>query len=279
MPGTLILCAGPIGNLGDAPPRLGEALRSAAVVYAEDTRRARILLGHLGVSRPLRSYFAGNEAERAVELGQRLQAGETVALLTDAGVPTISDPGLSAVRAALAAGAVVTGVPGPSAVTLAAAVSGLPADRFAFEGFLPRRGGSLRERLGSLVAEPRTMIFFCAPGRLAADLSALAGAFGGERECAVCRELTKIYEEVWRGTLDEAARHWAESPARGEVTLVVAGAPVGAPDLEGAVARVEERVAGGASVSAACRAVAGEEGIRRRALYEAVTARRRAAAG
>jgi 16S rRNA (cytidine1402-2'-O)-methyltransferase len=276
MPGTLILCAGPIGNLGDAPPRLGEALRSAVVVYAEDTRRARILLGHLGVSRPLRSYFAGNEAERAVELGQRLQAGETVALLTDAGVPTISDPGLSAVRAALLAGAVVTGVPGPSAVTLAAAVSGLPADRFAFEGFLPRRGGALRERLAFLAAEPRTMIFFCAPGRLASDLGALAGAFGGGRECAVCRELTKLHEEVWRGTLSEAARHWAENAARGEVTLVVAGAPEAAPDLEGAMARVEEMVAGGAAVSAACRAVAEEQGIRRRALYEAVTARRRA---
>ena len=133
MAGTLILCAGPIGNLGDAPPRLAEALASAAVVYAEDTRRARTLLGHLGVSRPLRSYFAGNEAARAGELAQHLEAGETVALLTDAGVPTISDPGLSAVRAAVAAGATVTGVPGPSAVTLAAAVSGLPADRFIFE--------------------------------------------------------------------------------------------------------------------------------------------------
>ncbi|MFH1330605.1 MAG: 16S rRNA (cytidine(1402)-2'-O)-methyltransferase [Actinomycetota bacterium] len=276
MPGTLILCAGPIGNLADAPPRLAEALRSAAVVYAEDTRRARILLGHLGVSRPLRSYFAGNEAERAVELGRRLEAGETVALLTDAGVPTISDPGLSAVRAAVEAGAVVTGVPGPSAVTLAAAVSGLPADRFAFEGFLPRRGERRDQRLRSLAGEPRTMVFFCAPGRLAEDLAALAAALGGGRACTVCRELTKVYEEVWRGTLEEAARHWAESPARGEVTLVVAGAPAAAPDLEGAVAHVEEMVAQGSAVSAACRVVSGEWGIRRRALYEAVTARRRA---
>ena len=148
MPGTLILCAGPIGNLGDAPPRLAEALRSAAVVYAEDTRRARILLGHLGVSRPLRSYFAGNEAERAAELAGRLEAGETVALLTDAGMPTISDPGLSAVRAALGVGAAVTGIPGPSAVTLAVAVSGPPADRFAFEGFLPRKGAARTRAAG-----------------------------------------------------------------------------------------------------------------------------------
>ncbi len=279
MAGTLILCAGPIGNLADAPPRLAEALRSAAIVYAEDTRRARLLLSHLGVSRPLRSYFAGNEAVRAAELGPRLEAGETVALLTDAGVPTISDPGLSAVRAALAVGATVTGVPGPSAVTLALAVSGLPADRFAFEGFLPRRGGERTERLLSLADEPRTLVFFCAPGRLAEDLEALAGTCGGDRECAVCRELTKLYEEVWRGTLDEAARHWAESPARGEVTLVVAGARERAPDLESAVARVEEMVARGATVSAACREVAAEHGVRRHALYEAVTARRRAGAG
>lgn len=276
MPGTLILCAGPIGNLGDAPPRLAEALRSAAVVYAEDTRRARVLLDHLGVSRPLRSYFAGNEAERATELGRRLEEGETVALLTDAGVPTISDPGLSAVRAAVAAGAVVTGVPGPSAVTLAAAVSGLPADRFTFEGFLPRRGERREQRLRALAGEPRTMVFFCSPERLAADLAALAAALGGGRACTVCRELTKFYEEVWRGTLDGAAGHWAEIPARGEVTLVVAGAPEAVPDLEGAVARVEEMAAQGLAVSAACRVVAGEWGIRRRALYEAVNARRRA---
>ena len=275
MPGTLILCAGPIGNLADAPPRLAAALQSASVVYAEDTRRARILLDHLGVSRPLRSYFAGNEAERAVELGRRLEAGETVALLTDAGVPTISDPGLSAARAAVEVGATVTGVPGPSAVTLAVAVSGLPADRFAFEGFLPRRGERRDQRLRSLAADPRTLIFFCAPGRLGEDLAALAAALGGDRACAVCRELTKLHEEVWRGTLGAAARHWVENPARGEVTLVVGGAPEAMPDLEGAMARVQEMVGAGVAVSAACRAVAEEQGLRRRALYEAVNARRR----
>jgi 16S rRNA (cytidine1402-2'-O)-methyltransferase len=276
MPGTLILCAGPIGNLGDAPPRLAETLRSADVVYAEDTRRARVLLDHLGVARPLRSYFAGNEAERAGELGRRLEAGETVALLTDAGMPTISDPGLSAVRAALQAGAVVTGVPGPSAVTLAVAVSGLPADRFVFEGFLPRRGADRTRRLASLAAEPRSMVLFCAPGRLAADLEALAEALDGGRACAVCRELTKLHEEVWRGTLDEGAGRWAEGPVRGEVTLVVAGAPEAAPDLEGAIAAVEALVARGTAVSEACREVAAERGVRRRALYEAVAGRRRA---
>ena len=275
MPGTLILCAGPIGNLGDAPPRLAEALRSAAVVYAEDTRRARILLGHLGVSRPLRSYFTGNEAERASELARRLEAGETVALLTDAGMPTISDPGLSAVRAALGVGAAVTGIPGPSAVTLAAAVSGLPADRLAFEGFLPRKGATRRERLASLTAEPRTMVFFSAPARLTADLEALSAALGGGRACAVCRELTKLHEEVWRGTLEEAVEHWGETPARGEVTLVVEGAPASLPDGEAALRLVEEMVRLGATVSDACRTVAADTGVARRALYEAVTARRR----
>jgi len=279
VPGRLILCAGPIGNLADAPPRLAEALGTAAVVYAEDTRRARILLSHLGVTRPLRSYFAGNEAERAGEVARRLEAGETVALLTDAGVPTISDPGLSAVRAALQVGAVVTGVPGPSAVTLAVALSGLPADRFAFEGFLPRRGERRRERLQALAAEERTLVLFCAPARLAADLADLAAALGEGRTCAVCRELTKMHEEVWRGTLGEAERHWAESPARGEVTLVVAGAPETVPDLDRAATRVEEMVAAGAAVSTACRLVAEETGVRRRALYEAVTRRRRGEAG
>jgi len=277
VPGTLILCAGPIGNLSDAPPRLAEALRGADAVYAEDTRRARLLLDHLGISRPVRSYFAGNEAERAGEVARRLEAGETVALLTDAGVPTISDPGLSAVRAALAAGATVTGVPGPSAVTLAAAVSGLPADRFVFEGFLPRRGERRGRRLQELAAERRTAILFCAPGRLAGDLAELAAALGGDRVCAVCRELTKLHEEVWRGTLAEAAAHWEAHPARGEVTVVVGGAPEPAPDLEGALGRVAELTGRGSSLSEACRLAAEEWRIGRRTLYEAAVARRRAA--
>jgi 16S rRNA (cytidine1402-2'-O)-methyltransferase len=275
VPGTLILCAGPIGNLADAPPRLAEALRSAEVVYAEDTRRARVLLDHLGVSRPLRSYFAGNEAERAAEVGRRLAGGETVALLTDAGTPTISDPGLSAVRAALETGAAVTGVPGPSAVTLALAVSGLPAERFVFEGFLPRRGERRRERLAALASEGRSAVLFCAPGRLAGDLADLSAALGGIRPCAVCRELTKRHEEVWRGSLAEAAREWAEYRARGEVTVVVGGAPATGPDLGEAVARVRGLVDQGASRSEACRAIAEELGVPRRALYQAVAAQPR----
>ncbi|MCJ7724857.1 MAG: rRNA small subunit methyltransferase 1, partial [Acidimicrobiia bacterium] len=181
MPGSLILCAGPIGNLGDAPPRLAEALGSADIVYAEDTRRARVLLQHLGVDCPTRSYFVGNEADRSIEMAGRLSAGETVALITDAGTPGIADPGLTAVRAAIEAGATVTGVPGPSAVTLALAVSGLPADRFVFEGFLPRKGRRRAERIRSLRTEERTVVLFCAANRLAADLTHLAGEIGMER--------------------------------------------------------------------------------------------------
>lgn len=222
----------------------------------------------------MRSYFVGNEAERATELAGRLAAGETVALLTDAGVPGISDPGLSAVRAALQVGAAVTGVPGPSAVTLAVAVSGLPADRFVFEGFLPRQGRKRWERLADLAGEPRTLVLFCSPGRLAVDLADLAAALGGDRPCTVCRELTKVHEEVWRGVLEEAQEHWTASPARGEVTLVVGGATGGEPDLEAALAEVEDLVAAGSTLSAACRVVAAERGIRRRGLYAAATARR-----
>ena len=195
MAGTLILCASPIGNLGDAPPRLAEALRSAAVVYAEDTRRARILLGELGVEAFLRSFFVGNEQQRSSELETRLAAGEIVALLTDAGTPAISDPGVTAVQAAIASGATVTVIPGPSAVTAALAVSGFGADRFAFEGFLPRSGSDRKRRLESIGKSDRTEVFFSAPSRVASDLGDLAGAAGPNRGVVVARELTKMHEE------------------------------------------------------------------------------------
>jgi len=269
--GTLILCAGPIGNLGDAPPRLGTALASAHIVYAEDTRRARILLGHLGVERPVRSFFAGNEARRAAEIGTRLVRGEVVALLTDAGTPGISDPGLAAVRAALDAGATVTGVPGPSAVTLALAVSGLPAERFVFEGFLPRRGGRRTARLADLAGDSRTAVLFCAPGRLATDLADLVATMGGERTVAVCRELTKVYEEVWRGTLAQAAAHWAAVEARGEVTVVVGGGEPARPGLDEAVEMARGRIGAGETASAASRAAAADTGVPRRQIYDAIT--------
>ena len=267
MPGRLILCAGPIGNLGDAPARLAEELAGADMVYAEDTRRSGVLLRHLGVRRPLRSYFAGNEEQRAMEMRERLDAGETVALVTDAGTPSISDPGLSAVRAALDAGADVSVIPGPSAVTAALAVSGLPADRFVFEGFLPRSGGRRRDRLGELAAEHRTIVLFCAPGRLGGDLADLSASLGTGRRCAVCRELTKLHEEVWRGTLGEAASHWADG-GRGEVTVVVEGGTPAVADVDTAAADVERLIADGVPLSDAVRSVAENTGVRRRTLYE-----------
>ena len=270
MAGTLILCGSPIGNLGDAAPRLAEALASAEMVYCEDTRRTRILLDHLGVSATMRSYFAGNEQQRAGELGQRLEAGETVALVTDAGMPGVSDPGWSAVQAAIAAGATVTGVPGPSAVTLALAVSGLPSDRFVFEGFLPRKGGKRRDRLTELASERRTTVLYSAASRLAADLADLAAASGEDRPCAVCRELTKVHEEVWRGTLGEAARHWADASVRGEVSVVVGGVAEVAGTLGEAASAALEAIAEGTRPSDAVRTAAAEFNVPRRDLYDEV---------
>ncbi len=265
--GKLILLATPIGNLSDAPPRLGEAIASCDVVYAEDSRRSRILLDRLGVTANLRSYFAGNEAGRAKEVAARLDAGETVGLVTDAGTPSVADPGYSAVQAALEVGATVTVVPGPSAVTAAVAVSGLPADRFVFEGFLPRKGAARSRRLDALATEPRTIVLFAAPSRLGADLEDLAEVLGADRKLAVARELTKVYEEVWRGTLEEAVTEWVEP--RGEFTLVVAGAPDHDAEVSDALPLVDAMVAAGVPLSEAVRTVAEETGTRRRRLYEA----------
>lgn len=269
MAGTLILCAGPIGNLSDAPPRLAEALRSADVVYAEDTRRVQILLDRLGVQATIRSYFVGNEERRGPELREHLAAGETVALITDAGTPGIADPGLSAVRVALEVGAAITGVPGPSAVTLALVLSGFPADRFVFEGFLPRKSGERRERIAAIASERRTVVLFASPNRLGADLADLAAAQEADRECVLCREMTKLHEEIWRGTLAEAARRWAEG-ARGEVTLVLGPLPAPLPDMAAAIGAARELIARGTPPSEAVRTVAGLHGVSRRALYDMV---------
>ena len=268
MAGRLILCAGPIGNLGDAAPRLGEALRQAALIYAEDTRRARVLLDHLGVTTPVRSYFVGNEAQRSVELERRLAAGEVIALLTDAGSPGIADPGLTAVRAAVAAGAVVTAVPGPSAVTMALTVSGEPADRFVFEGFLPRKGKDRSARIAALAAEVRTTVVFASPERLASDLADLAAAHPQERRCVVTRELTKLHEEVWRGSLEAAAAEFAgRDRVRGEITVVLGAQEVGVPDIEAAERAAQDLIDGGMAPSEAVRRVAAARGLSRRALY------------
>jgi len=222
--GTLVLCATPIGNLGDASPRLREALAGAAVGYAEDTRRSAKLLNALGVSLPLRSFFVGNEAVRVGELAERLRRGETVALLTDAGVPAISDPGFLAVRAALEQGARITIIPGPSAVTAALAVSGFPSERFVFDGYLPRSAGARSRRLQALATESRTIVLFASPFRLGRELEALTAALGGDRRVLVARELTKLHEELWRGSLAEASQHWQQTKPRGEFTLVIAPA-------------------------------------------------------
>src|SRR5687767_11238859 len=225
MTGTLVLAATPIGRVSDASARLAEELATADVVAAEDTRRLRRLAGELGVDVGGRvvSYFEGNEAARTPALVEALVAGERVALVTDAGMPSVSDPGYRLVAAAVAAGVRVTAVPGPSAVTTALALSGLPTDRWCVEGFLPRRAGERRARLAELAAERRTLVLLEAPHRLAAALADLAAAFGGERRAAACRELTKVFEEVRRGSLAELV-DWAAGGVRGEVTLVVAGA-------------------------------------------------------
>ena len=265
-----MLCATPIGNLGDTSPRLLEVLAKADVIYAEDTRRAARLLRHHAIDRTARSYFVGNEAERAPQLRAELALGMTVALLTDAGTPSVSDPGLSAVKAALEAGATVTTVAGPSAVTAALAVSGLPADRFVFEGFLPRSGAGRTAVLAALAGERRTSVIFSSPRRIGSDLGDLATKLGGERRVVVVRELTKLHEEIWRGTLDEAASHWADG-TKGEVTLVVEGAATPLPDLDKAMEEVKLLVEGGLSRSEAVRLVAATHSVSRRRLYEVAT--------
>jgi 16S rRNA (cytidine1402-2'-O)-methyltransferase len=270
MSGRLIVCATPIGNLGDASPRLTEALLSADVVYAEDTRHSATLLRRLGVSRPMRSYFAGNEARRAEELKGRLVAGETVALLTDAGTPAVSDPGYSAVRAALSVDAEISLVPGPSAVTALLSVAGMPAERFVFEGFLPRSGKARRERLASLAGEERTIVLFCAPSRFVSDLSDLEEALGEERELVVGRELTKRHEEVWRGTLGAARSRWEAVEPRGEFVIAIAGSPAAAPSIAALVDVVDDAHQRGQPLSEAVRRVAKDAGVSRRVLYEAV---------
>jgi len=266
------LCATPIGNLGDAPPRLGEVLRSADVVYAEDTRRSSSLAKHLGADPIMRSFFAGNEEQRSSEIKERLEAGETVALLTDAGTPALSDPGFLAVKSAIEAGATVTVVPGPSAVTAALAVAGLPAERFTFEGFLPRKGQARKARLAAIETRTETTVLFASPSRIGQDLGDIA-AIDPKRPLVVARELTKMYEEVWRGSASEAADHWAEG-GRGEFTVVVAGREPGQPDLGASASRVLDLVADGAKFAEAVKEVASSDGVSRRGLYEEALRRR-----
>jgi 16S rRNA (cytidine1402-2'-O)-methyltransferase len=270
-----VLAATPIGRVGDASPRLAHELATADVVAAEDTRRLRRLVGDLGVEIGGRvvSYFEGNESARTPALVDALLAGERVLLVTDAGMPSVSDPGFRLVAAAVERDVLVTSVPGPSAVLTALAVSGLPVDRFCFEGFLPRKAGERGRRLAALADEQRTLVFFEAPHRTAATLAAMADAFGAGRRAAVCRELTKTHEEVRRGGLADLAA-WAEDGIRGEVTLVVEGAPadggdVPADDAEVA-ALVAAEVADGTPRKEAIGVVARRIGAPRRTVFDAV---------
>ena len=274
--GVLVLAATPIGRVGDAPPRLSEELAGADVVAAEDTRRLKRLCGELGVVVGGRvvSYFEGNEAARTPVLVEALEAGDRVLLVTDAGMPSVSDPGFRLVAAAVERDLAVTAVPGPSAVLTALAVSGLPVDRFCFEGFLPRKAGERGRRLAGLREEQRTMVFFEAPHRTAATLAAMAEAFGADRRGAVCRELTKTHEEVRRAGLAELAA-WADGGVRGEVTLVVEGAPERdevATDAASLAARVGAQEAAGVPRKEAIADVAREAGVAKRLVFDAVVA-------
>jgi 16S rRNA (cytidine1402-2'-O)-methyltransferase len=276
-PGTLIVAAAPIGRPEDASARLASALAGAAVIAAEDTRRVRRLATALGVTPTGRtvSYYDDVEQERVPGLLASLRSGDDVLLITDAGMPGVSDPGYRLVAAAAAAGLRVTVLPGPSAVTAALAVSGLPSDRFCFEGFPPRRDGPRARRFAELAAEPRTLVFFEAARRTGATLAGLAAAFGRDRRAVVCRELSKTHEEIHRGTLGELAE-WAADGLLGEVTLVVAGreqAP--AMDAAEAAAEVAAREAAGTRRKEAIAAVAAESGLPRREVYNAVVAVRR----
>ncbi len=268
MAGTLFICGTPIGNLGDVTERLRQTLGVVDHIYAEDTRHSRKLLQALGVEAPLRSYFVGNEAARSQELARHLAEGRDVALITDAGMPAVSDPGVSAVQAAIAVGATVTVVPGPSAVTAALAVSGLAAERFVFEGFLPRKGSVRGARLAQLADEERTVVLFMSPGRAAADLKGLVEVCGAERLVVIGRELSKLHEEVWRGSLGEALAKYQAAAPRGELTLVLAGAGPPTEDLASALAEVDWQIKDGASFSDAVRRVASDRNIGRGRLYE-----------
>jgi len=277
--GVLVLAGTPIGDSSDASPRLAQELAAAGIVAAEDTRRLRRLTSALDIELTGRvvSYYDANEVARTEELLTALQSGERVVLVTDAGMPSVSDPGFRLVTAAVEAGVTVTVVPGPSAVLAALAVSGLPVDRFCFEGFLPRKAGERSARLRSLAGEPRTLVFFEAPHRLAATLAAMAEAFGAGRRAAVCRELTKTYEEVRRGPLDELVS-WAGGGVRGEVTVVVAGAePAGPGDLEPEemARRVAVREEAGQPRKQAIAAVADEAGVPKRLVFDAVVTAKR----
>jgi 16S rRNA (cytidine1402-2'-O)-methyltransferase len=268
--GHLYVCATPIGNLGDISERLRDTLGNVDVLYAEDTRRTARLLAHLGISIPMRSLYSGNESARTAELLSHLRSGDRVALVSDAGMPSISDPGADAVKLAREEGMAVTVIPGPSAVTMAMALSGFVADRFVFEGFLPRKGAERQRRIQLLAEEERPVVIFASPHRLVADLEGLAQALGADRNIVITRELTKMHEEVWSGSLSDAVEHWGNSAVRGELTLVIAPGTEDAGSLDDAIDHAKALVDAGSAVSSAARQAAKATGQSRRAIYEAL---------
>ncbi|HLM95321.1 MAG TPA: 16S rRNA (cytidine(1402)-2'-O)-methyltransferase [Acidimicrobiales bacterium] len=276
--GTLVLVSTPIGNLGDLSPRAVETLAQADLVCCEDTRRTRGLLTHAGLKGVrLLSLHGHNEMARVEAVLAQLAEGRTVAVVSDAGTPTVSDPGSRLVSAALAAGASVTTVPGPSAALAALVVSGLPTDRFCFEGFLPRRGADRRRRIEAVTGDARTVVLFEAPGRLAATLRDLLEACGPARRVVVARELTKLHEEVWRGALADACRTFAEREVRGEIVVVVAGDPESgrAPNDADVVDALRGRLEAGDSLRDAAGTVAQSMGVSRRRAYDLALGLRR----
>lgn len=278
--GRLVLVATPIGNLGDLTPRAVDVLREADVIAAEDTRRTRGLLTHAGVPAAgrLRSVHGHNERARARELVAAVAGGATVAVVTDAGMPGISDPGAQLVRACLDAGLAVEVVPGASAVLAALVLSGLPTDRFVFEGFLPRKGGARTARLEELRNETPTIVCFEAPGRVAATLADLEAVCGPDRRVAVARELTKLHEEVWRGSLGAAVAQYTKAAPRGEVVIVVEGrvSDQDEPDDDTVAAAAVDELREGRSTREAADRISDRLGISRRRAYDAVLAQRQA---
>jgi 16S rRNA (cytidine1402-2'-O)-methyltransferase len=277
--GVLIVVATPIGNLGDLSPRGAETLRGVDLVLAEDTRRTGKLLAHVGSEVRQLSLHEHNERERAAEVVERLREGQRIALVSDAGTPAVSDPGYRLVAAVIAAGFEVVAVPGASALLTALVVSGLPTDRVAFEGFLPRKGAARRERLADLATERRTVVLYVSPHRAEDDLRDLAAALGGDRPAALCRELTKLHEQVLRGGLAELASRVERDGVRGELTVVVGGAPApvaGPVTDDELVARVRAREDAGVRRKDAIAEVARAAGLPKRAVFDAVVAAKHA---
>jgi len=272
MPGTLYLAATPIGNLGDISHRLAETLETVDFIAAEDTRVSIKLLNHLDMKKPMVSYHRHNTESGGQVILDRLLAGESCALVSDAGTPAVSDPGEELVARCAALDIPVVAIPGPCALVAALAVSGLPTGRFTFEGFLAMNKKNRRAHLESLRGEARTMLFYEAPHKLPATLRDLCETFGGARRVAVCKELTKLHEQVWRTTLEEAAAWYAENPPRGEFVLVLEGealTPVEGIALEEGVARVHALQRGGLSLRDAVRQAASETGLGKNELYQA----------